>query len=168
MQRYDGNEPGSSALRTGSSPRSIGGGGATASAPPPNRIKRAYSGIGNRYSVSRNPTKGWLGSDVPESRARPTSMRLAPAGLHQGECWLSPVLLTVRRAPAIVERVCRRPRTRRRFVRRRLNVGASQEAGVAHAAGSEVTLLRPRSRSPAAPAFLHNLPGFASVGKSAF
>ena len=61
MQRYDGNEPGSSALRTGSSPRSIGGGGATASAPPPNRIKRAYSGIGNRYSVSRNPTTGWPG-----------------------------------------------------------------------------------------------------------
>jgi hypothetical protein len=41
----------------------------------------------------------------------------------------------------------------------RSRVGASRAAGVANAAaGSEVSLMRPRSRSPAAPAFLRNLP----------
>jgi len=83
----DGDEPTSSALWTGS-PRSLAEGRSHRSSPTPHRIKSAGSGIGNRYSVSpRLPKGAGLSSDaLTWSRARPTSLRLAPAGLHQGEC----------------------------------------------------------------------------------
>jgi len=80
------NRPSASFL-TGS-PRSRAGGAEPPQQPHPNRIKRAGSGIGNRYSGSpRLPKGAGLSSDaLTWSRARPTSLRLAPADLHQGEC----------------------------------------------------------------------------------
>lgn len=97
-------------------------------------------GSGTAIRLAGTPTKGWLGFGGPRepgaadeyaaSTRRPSPGRVLakPGSSH----------CTTQSAPPLWSAWLARPRTCCRFVRRRLHVGASQEAGVAHAAGSEV------------------------------
>jgi hypothetical protein len=126
-------------------------------------------GSGTAIRLAGTPTKGWLGFGGPKepgaadeyaaSTRRPSPGRvLAKPGSSHCTTQSAPPLWSAWVAPTDLLPIC---------------LAAFECGSIAGGWGrtrrrERGTLLRPRSRSPAAPAFLRNFPGFGPVGKSAF